>query len=69
MSYSKLENSTSVTTQTSNSKKFEFDGLYFLKNSNSIKLKIFEPKLGKLVSKLKLKLQKLIFIKLDMCLN
>ena len=52
--------------------KFEFNGLYFLRNSNSIKLeilKVFEHKLGKLVSKLKLKLKRLIFLALDMCLN
>ena len=44
----------------------------FLRNSNSIKLKIldiFEPKLGKLISKLKLKLEKLIFLELDMHSN
>ena len=30
-------------------------------------LEIFEPKLGKLVFKLKLKLEKFIFLELDMC--
>ena len=45
--------------------KFEFD--IFLRNSYSIEfetLKIFEPKLCKLVSKLKPKLEKFIFLEL-----
>ena len=45
----------------------------FLRNLNSIKIEIllemFEPKLGKLVSKLKFKLEKFIFLKLDMSSN
>ena len=45
----------------------------FLRNLNSIKIEIllemFEPKLGKLVSKLKFKLKKFIFLKLDMSSN
>ena len=51
---------------------FRVQMFVFLRNTNLIKLeilKIFEPKLGKLVSKLKLKLKKFIFLKLDMCLN
>ena len=41
-----------------------------LRNSNSIKLVIlekFKPKLGKLVTKFKLKLERLVFLKLDRC--
>ena len=44
----------------------------FLKNSNAMKLEILEiikPKLIKFVSKLKLKLEKFIFLELDMGLN
>ena len=44
----------------------------FFRNLNSIKIEIFEmfePKLGKLVSKLKFKLKKFIFLKLDMSSN
>ena len=44
----------------------------FLRNANSIKLeilKIFKPKLTKLVSNLKLKLEKLIWLDIDMCSN
>ena len=43
---------------------FEFRWFVAFRNSNSIKLEmpeIFEPKFGKLVSKLKLKFEKLIF--------
>ena len=32
-------------------------------------LKVFKPKLGKFVAKLKLKFRKSIFLELDMCLN
>ena len=41
-----------------------------LKNSKLIRIEtfeMFELKLGKLVSKLKLKLEKFVFLKLDMC--
>ena len=52
--------------------KFESEGIYLLRNSKSLKLEkldIFEPKLGKLVSKLKLKLENLIFPEVDMSSN
>ena len=46
--------------------------LKFLKNSSSIKLErfeLFKPKLSKLISKLKLKLEKFIFTELNMGSN
>ena len=46
--------------------------LVFLWNSNSIKLEIleiFQPKLSKFLSKLMLKLEKFIYLNLNMCLN
>ena len=54
----------------SNFKLDEIRRFVFVRNSNLMKfeiLKIFEPKLSKLVFKLNLKLEKLIFIELDMC--
>ena len=58
----------------SNSKLYEIrvQWIVILRNSSSIKreiFEVFETKLCKLVSKLKLKLEKLIFLELDMCSN
>ena len=67
--YSKLKNYTSYATQRY---EIQVQSIAILRNSNSIKreiFEVFETRLCKLVSKLKLKLEKLIFLELDLCSN
>ena len=71
-SYLKLKNSTSVSAKISNLIDIRIPLLVFLRNSNLIKLEVFEklePKFGKLIWKINLKLEKFIFCELVICLN